>query len=71
ADLVVFDPKKKITLSNETLHEQVDWTPYDGLSLQGWPAITISRGEIIVQDDKFLGEPGRGKYARRKFASDI
>jgi dihydropyrimidinase len=71
ADLVVFDPEKKITLSNETLHEQVDWTPYNGLSLIGWPAITISRGEIIVQDDKFLGEPGRGKYAQRKFASDI
>lgn len=69
ADLVIFDPEKEITLSTETLHEQVDWTPYDGLSLQGWPAITISRGEIIVQGDKFLGEPGRGKYARRKFAS--
>lgn len=69
ADLVIFDPEKEITLSTETLHEQVDWTPYDGLSLQGWPTIIISRGEIIVQDGKFLGEPGRGKYAHRKFAS--
>lgn len=70
ADMVIFDPEKRLILSNETLHENVDWTPYDGLSLQGWPAITISRGEIIVENGKFLGEPGRGKYAHRKFSSN-
>lgn len=68
ADLVVFDPQKAVTLSTETLHEQVDWTLYDGLSLRGWPAVTISRGEVIVENDQFLAQPGRGRYAPRSFA---
>jgi dihydropyrimidinase len=68
ADLVIFDPERTMTLSTESLHEQVDWTPYEGLTLQGWPVVTISRGEVIVENDKFYGRPGRGRYARRSFS---
>jgi dihydropyrimidinase len=67
ADLVVFDPGREFTVSTETLHEQVDWTPYEGLVLSGWPAATISRGEVIVDDGRFLARPGRGRYAPRSF----
>ena len=35
ADLVIFDPRKQVTLSTQTLHENVDWTPYDGVELHG------------------------------------
>jgi len=70
ADLVIFDPEKPIMLSTETLHEEVDWTLYDGLQLTGWPAVTISRGEIIVQDDEFIGTPGRGRYVKRAVKED-
>jgi dihydropyrimidinase len=69
ADLVVFDPEKTVTLSTETLHENVDWTPYEGLTVTGWPEITLSRGEVIVQGDEFLGAPGRGRFIKRKFAA--
>jgi dihydropyrimidinase len=68
ADLVVFDPSRQVTLSTGTLHEKVDWTPYDGLTLNGWPAVTISRGEIIVEDEVFRGLPGRGRFAKRQFS---
>ena len=67
ADLVIFDPELSKTLSTETLHEQVDWTPYDGLVLQGWPVTTISRGEVIVENGVFQAQPGRGHYAARRF----
>jgi len=67
ADLVIFDPEQHRKVRADALHEQVDWTPYDGLELQGWPKITISRGEIIVEDGQFLGTPGRGCYAPRGF----
>ncbi len=67
ADLVIFDPDLSLTVSTETLHEQVDWTPYQGLIMEGWPSTTISRGEIIVQDGVFLGQPGRGRFAPRHF----
>ncbi len=66
ADLVIFDPEKEMTLSTETLHEQVDWTPYEGLRIQGWPAVTISRGEVIVADGVFLGQAGRGQFVQRR-----
>ena len=65
ADLVVFDPEKTLYLSTETLHENVDWTPYDGLEITGWPAVTISRGAVLVQDGEFLASPGQGRYIHR------
>ncbi|MCP4211836.1 MAG: dihydropyrimidinase [Halieaceae bacterium] len=66
ADLVVFDPERQVTLSTDFLHEQCDWTPYDGIELQGWPEVTISRGEVIVRDGEFQGEPGRGRFIARR-----
>ena len=69
ADLVLFDPQQQVTLSTETLHENVDWTPYDGFELQGWPAVTISRGEIIAENGEFIGQAGRGKFIKRTFKS--
>lgn len=65
ADLVIFNPQRTVTLSTDFLHENVDWTPYAGLELTGWPEVTISRGEIIVRNGDFLGEPGRGRFIKR------
>ena len=67
ADLVIFDPHKQVLLSTETLHENVDWTPYDGIELTGWPVTTISRGEIIADKGAFLGQEGRGRFVARRF----
>ncbi|MDQ7024223.1 MAG: dihydropyrimidinase [Anaerolineae bacterium] len=66
ADIVIFDPEAKKTLSTETLHEQVDWTPYDRLELHGLPISTISRGEVIVLDGEFIGQAGRGQFIKRE-----
>jgi dihydropyrimidinase len=67
ADLVVFDPQRDFTLTSDTLHEQVDWTPYEGMALQGWPETTISRGEIIVEDGRFVGQAGHGRFVARNY----
>ena len=65
ADLVVIDPNltKKITVSE--LHENVDYTSFEGIEVKGYPVMTISRGEIIVEDNKFIGEKGRGKFIKK------
>lgn len=68
ADLVIFDPEQRVRLSTDTLHEQVGWTPYDGLEIVGWPRATLSRGEVIVQDGEFHASPGRGRYIQRTAA---
>ena len=66
ADVVIFDPQMEVVLSTETLHEQVDWTPYEGMRLGGWPRHVLSRGRVIVRDGEFVGEPGWGRFVPRE-----
>jgi dihydropyrimidinase len=66
ADLVIFDPNKKATLSHTMLHEQVDYTPYEGLEVRGYPVITISHGKILVRDGNFVGSKGQGRFLMGK-----
>jgi dihydropyrimidinase len=65
ADIVLFDPAATGIITPELLHETAGWTPYDGLALRGRPTLTISRGEIIVDGDRWLGAPGRGRFVVR------
>jgi dihydropyrimidinase len=62
ADLVIFDPNKKATLSHAMLHEHVDYTPYEGMEVRGYPVITISHGKILVRDGNFVGPKGQGRF---------
>ncbi len=66
ADLVVFDPQKEVRLSVENLHMNVDHSPYDHITVRGYPVLTMQRGKIIVRDGQFLGEAGSGQFLRRK-----
>ena len=61
ADLVIWDEGLDIKLTNEMLHHNVDYTPYEGMRLSAWPAMTFARGER-VWDGSPLGEPGRGEF---------
>ena len=62
ADLVIFDPNKQKTLATDQLHESADWTPYEGLSLKGWPETTIRRGQILVEQGRFIDSVGNGRF---------
>jgi len=66
ADLVIFDPQKEVRLSVENLHMNVDHSPYDHITVRGYPVLTMQRGRIIVRDGQFLGEAGAGQFLRRK-----
>lgn len=65
ADLVLFDPGAEWTLSHDLLHENVDYTPYEGFKMRGRPVMTISRGEVVMKDGECIGEAGRGKFVPR------
>ncbi|MCS7286493.1 MAG: dihydropyrimidinase [Anaerolineae bacterium] len=70
ADIVIFDPRKEVILSWQNLHQNVDHCPYEGWRVEGYPRLVLSRGEVIVEDGKFLGRKGRGLFLpRRKFQS--
>lgn len=62
ADLVIFDPNKEKVIRWQDLHTDCDWSPYQGTKVIGWPAVTLSRGRVIVENDQFIGEAGWGRF---------
>ncbi len=66
ADIVIFDPKKEVTIRHRDMHSRSDYELYEGFQITGWPTMTLSRGEVIVENGKVLGSSGRGKLIRRK-----
>lgn len=67
ADLVVFDPAIRRTLTAGALHSAIDWSAYEDVTCAGWPRDVIARGEVIVRDQRWVGQSGRGRFARRAF----
>ena len=62
ADIAIWDPDKEVTISVDMLHEKLDFTPYEGFEVKGWPVAVISRGEVIVRDGTVSAAPGRGEF---------
>ncbi len=69
ADITIWDPEIKHTISHDLLHEEVDYTPYEGIEVKGWPVKVFSRGNLIVADGDYVGEAGRGEFLRRDRAN--
>ncbi|HVO38033.1 MAG TPA: dihydropyrimidinase [Spirochaetia bacterium] len=65
ADLVLWDPEAAYTISAATHHMKVDYSMFEGFQVRGNVRMVMSRGEVIVDGDKFLGKPGRGQYLKR------
>jgi dihydropyrimidinase len=65
ADIVIWDPKQQHTISATTHHMRVDYSMYEGMTVRGNAETVISRGEIIVDRNTWLGASGRGKYLKR------
>lgn len=65
ADLVIFDPDKEVTISVDKLHENVDYTPYEGFKVKGSPVATFSRGELVAENGEYVGKESRGKLIKR------
>ena len=69
ADVVVFDPKRKFTITQKKLHMNVDYTPWEGWEMTGMPEIVYSRGRKVAQwsgdQMKFVGEAGKGRFVKR------
>jgi dihydroorotase-like cyclic amidohydrolase len=53
------------------MHSQLDGELLEGFEATGWPAMTISRGEIVVEDRRLLAAPGRGQLIKRKTFGSI
>jgi len=65
ADIVLWDPKKTMTLSNETMQHAIDYTPYEGRTVTGWPVLTMRRGSIVMENGRVQAAAGTGRYIPR------
>ena len=65
ADLVLWDPAKRVTLTNDLMKHAIDYTPYEGIDVVGWPVITIARGSVVMRDGRIHAEPGQGRFLAR------
>ena len=61
ADLVIWD-ERALTLRNTQLHHNVDYTPYEGMQLKAWPAMTLAGGEVVWDGQNFHARAGRGRF---------
>ena len=66
ADIAIWDAEREVTIRSADLHTLTDYTPYEGMSVTGWPVTTLSRGEAIWNDGEVTAEPGRGRWLKRE-----
>jgi dihydropyrimidinase len=70
ADIAILDPNRRGKVRSEDLHE-TDYTPWEGHDIFAWPVMTILRGAIVVDNGRFQGREGAGRYLKRKIADEI
>jgi dihydropyrimidinase len=64
ADLAIWDPLKEVRISQAMLHDAMDYTPYEGRTVTGWPTLTLVRGEPVCENGQFVGTRGKGRFLK-------
>jgi len=71
ADIVVYDPERRHTISAATHHMNVDYSCYEGRSVQGGSDVVLSRGTVVVRDGAFTGRKGHGRFVKRAVSEAV
>jgi dihydropyrimidinase len=72
ADIVVWDPEKTLTISASTHHSNVNYNLFEGTEVRGAPEVVMVRGQVIVEDDELVGQPGAGQFIKRaRFGEEL
>jgi dihydropyrimidinase len=70
ADITIMDPTRRGKITAAVLHE-TDYTPWEGHDIFAWPAMTILRGRVKVENGRYLGKVGDGVHLKRKVPAEI
>jgi dihydropyrimidinase len=62
ADIVVWDTESEVVITNDRLHHNVDYTPYEGMKVKAWPSVVLSRGEVVYSHGEPRAKQGRGQF---------
>jgi dihydropyrimidinase len=72
ADIVVFDPERKHTITSATDHSKSDYNLFEGTEVTGAPEVVLLRGKVLVEGDELVASPGIGEFIRRaKFGEEL
>ncbi|KFC73080.1 Dihydropyrimidinase [Bosea sp. LC85] len=66
ADIAIWDPERRVTITHDRLADGSDYTPYEGMEITGWPVLTMVRGRVVVRDGELVGDKGFGIYLPRE-----
>ncbi|WP_238120962.1 MULTISPECIES: dihydropyrimidinase [unclassified Xanthobacter] len=69
ADIAIWDPEQRRTLTHAMLADGCDYTPYEGRDITGWPVTTLVRGKVMVRDGQLAGKKGHGVYLQRALSA--
>jgi len=68
ADIVIFDPEEEMTISAKNHHMRVDYSAYEGMKVRGVTKTVLSRGELVIDEGKYVGRKGHGSFLKRGLA---
>jgi dihydropyrimidinase len=71
ADIAIWDPDRRLTISANLVHDNTGYTPYAGRELKGWPITVISRGDVIIENGELTAQRGRGRFIARSLSDAI
>jgi len=66
ADLAIWDPERRVTLTHALAGDRAGYTPYEGMAVTGWPVHVLRRGETVVQNGEVTAAPGSGRFLPRR-----
>ncbi|WP_118137818.1 dihydropyrimidinase [Oceanicella sp. SM1341] len=66
ADIAIWNPTETRTATLADQHDNMDYTPFEGMEITGWPQTVLSRGEIVIEDRELKAARGRGRFVARK-----
>jgi dihydropyrimidinase len=72
ADIVVFDPERKVTISAETHHSKADYNLFEGTEVTGTPEVVLLRGKVLVENGELVAQSGVGQFVKRaRFGEEL
>jgi dihydropyrimidinase len=66
ADMVIWDPQRRVSYGVRHAQHRTDYNLYEGWDLAGYPEKVLLRGRVIVDQERWLGRPGMGRFQLRK-----
>lgn len=66
ADIALWDPDEKRKVTLEQQHDNMDYTPFEGMEITGWPELVMNRGRIVVERGELKARAGEGRFVARK-----